>query len=464
MPAILQFILLALGIMSGTYAQDIKIFNEGTLHEATLTRPFNPIPLQAIEKTPPELISEDIPFQTDAKSIWINGYWDWNPLMKRFVWMTGIWRKPPPEHKWIPGFWKRYDTGWVRFSGFWSLNTDFSYISLTPPDPITEYPQNRPATANFWMSGYWHYFAESEEYGWVPGAWLTMDPDWVLIPPHYIWRPEGFIFIPAYWDWPLDKIGRIYSPVLIDPEKFQTALQPVVYRDGEEILEQGFLRYPDYLPYLQHHYEYNPDHWILFRDTPPWWKWPLWWNLTWNNQWALWWWYTHGGYPQPHWMTEALANAIPPPYRAFTNRFRNVAPPLTATPQGVVSTERLLSAMAEVESKGRVINGKILPIISADTSIAQDIRVTAQPSLPINGILLPTGFGSKIRKLTQDEIELPFKILSQADKERAKGKEVHSSEFKINLPKKPSLDFLHPIKTYQKDEKPIFESQSNKRN
>src|SRR5579859_3716640 len=101
-------------------AGPVRQLAEGPLHEAFLSPARDNDP-DHIDKAPPQPITErpgvDRP---SADAQWIEGYWQWEPTKKDFVWTTGTWRVPPPGKFWVNGFWKRDDKGWYRVGGFWS--------------------------------------------------------------------------------------------------------------------------------------------------------------------------------------------------------------------------------------------------------------------------------------------------------------------------------------------------------
>ena len=50
---------------------------------------------------------------------WIPGYWAWDVSRNDFLWISGIWRKPPPNSQWVPGYWHEVDGGHQWVSGTW---------------------------------------------------------------------------------------------------------------------------------------------------------------------------------------------------------------------------------------------------------------------------------------------------------------------------------------------------------
>lgn len=426
------------------FATEMITVIDGPIHECTLTFPYGPLPQKAVEKTPPKPIFEDIPFQLETYSVWIHGYWAWNEQKNDYIWITGTWRKPPPEHHWIHGFWKKFEQGWVWISGFWSKPyfDSITFIENSPPEYVNENPGTPPKEKSFWMPGYWHYFSDADEYGWVPGNWQDSNPEWVYIPSHYIWQPQGYVFVPGYWDWPLNKLSRIYYPIIIDPlNRNKIIYQPTVYIEPDKTIIFLFNKYPDYLCYFQHHYLYHENNWDNFLYTPAWWQIPAWWCFSWKNQWALWWWYTHPGYPQPNWITSDISDKIPSPRVLLIDEMKKVIPPLIVTSTGVISSTQLFDAIAEVDQKAHVPTENIDPILSSNQDILKDIMETATSKNKIQkeNNLSPKGSFDSFKKISQKEIYTSLIVTSESSKIIIKDREVRRSLITPHLPKSPIL-------------------------
>src|SRR5262245_48555468 len=82
--------------------------SKGWVHEAYLPAVTGINPLEAISTEPPSPLQEVTPQQPEPDTIWIPGYWTWDPERNNFVWINGVWRLPPPNQKWIPGYWMRF--------------------------------------------------------------------------------------------------------------------------------------------------------------------------------------------------------------------------------------------------------------------------------------------------------------------------------------------------------------------
>ena len=262
------------------------------LHEAFITPVRDIPPLQAVSMPPGVRINETVPPQPDQAMLWIPGYWAYNSDLSDFVWVTGAWRRPPPEHTWISGKWAQLPEGWVWISGFWSPvpESSLTYIQKRPPDQIDE-EAGMPGKDNyFWMPGYWNYDQDTNDFEWVGGQWAALDRNWIFVPAHYVWTEKGYVFIGAYWDFPLDLRGAAYSPIYVQPaDRADYTYEPTAELDAGYITDSLLPYYPDYGYYYSYDYLCRPDYWASSDLCPPWWGWNNWYGISWTSQWGLWW-------------------------------------------------------------------------------------------------------------------------------------------------------------------------------
>jgi hypothetical protein len=148
---------------------------------------------------------------------WISGYWSWDVSRNDFIWISGIWREPPPNSQWVPGYWHEVEGGSQWVPGTWvpiSSGQGQSQPSYLPPPPKSlETGPNTPAPAPnlSWTPGYWSW--QGSAYAWRPGFWAAVQANWIWMPPHYIWTPNGHLFVAGYWDLPLANRGLMFAPV-----------------------------------------------------------------------------------------------------------------------------------------------------------------------------------------------------------------------------------------------------------
>jgi len=345
---------------NGWAAQGIHPIETGPIHEAFVSKvKGNPI-LESVPYAPPQPVVETLPLQCDRDTMWIPGYWVWSEEWHDFIWVSGVWRRPPPKHHWIPGYWEYYNKQWVRIPGFWTAEPfeEVAYLHTTPPDPVDEDVLSAPSSDYFWSPGYWMSSPTLTQYKWVSGCWQPFDPNWVLVPAHYVWRPDGYVFIPSYWDWPLDRLGDAFDSVFIEPnERIGASFEPDSIIETVSVIERCFPDFPDYLPFFAHHHHYNPTFWSERCCAPPWWKWETWWCLPWHEQWGLWWWYSRPGYPQPRWITREYASALPKPQREVFLYTKEGIPPIIVTPNGVVPPQKLINTITRLTQR----SGPIFP-------------------------------------------------------------------------------------------------------
>ena len=203
-----------------TDAQGGQVMTRGPVHEA-FAAPLvhDPKASPTIEKQPPEPIQEMPPDQKPAGQNvqWIPGYWSWDVSQNDFIWISGIWREPPPNSQWVPGYWHDVDGGHQWVSGTWipvSTASSQNQQSYLPPPPasLEAGPNSPPPSANVsWTPGYWSWQASG--YAWRPGFWAAVQPNWIWMPAHYVWSPGGYLFVPGYWDHPVASRGLMFAPV-----------------------------------------------------------------------------------------------------------------------------------------------------------------------------------------------------------------------------------------------------------
>jgi hypothetical protein len=414
------------------YCQLAEIFEEGPIHESFVTKVSGNIILEASISQPPHPIQEKKPRQIDMQSTWIPGYWAWNDKANDFVWVSGVWRRPPPSHQWISGFWKQYDQGWVWIPGFWSRSAEQSvdYVKLSPPNELDENTAPPPSNNYFWVPGYWVYQFDSEQYKWVRGNWEELDPNWIFVPSHYMWRPGGYVFVPAFWDWPLENRGTAYSSVVIKPElREKISYEPLNILKPTTIVKNLYPYYPDYLSFFQYHRHYHPDFWQNSCCPPPWWGWDTWWSFAWQDQWSLWWWFTHPGYPQPTWITPELSGILPPPLEELVIMLEIVNKPGIITPMGVTSPMNMLEAIHKV-------TGFFYPILPTDNkALLKLYRKVKLATTDPDKILRPIG-----RRLPLN----PTAIRPNVRKPVAR-QEISLNNYKIEEDLKPRIPFKPKI-------------------
>lgn len=450
----LKCLLFILSIFAASLCwSEFNLIENGPIHEAFVTRNYGTILLPSISIQPPTPITEDVPPQVDPQTEWIHGYWSLSPEKKRFIWISGVWRRPPPNHFWIHGFWKNYDEGWIWIKGFW---TEESYENLVfldnpPPDLLDENPKDPPSLDYFWVPGFWEYQEESRQYEWLNGKWELFEAEWVYIPTHYIWQPDGYICIRGYWDWPINKLGRAFDAVEMIPGSTPDYYQPNHQINTLSLLRRCFFYYPDYLCFFQHHYHFHRDFWKLYLDTPPWWQWKTWWCFNWHHQWAIWWWYTNPGYPQPLWLTQKISRAIPPPTKGFLKASRVIYPPFIVTPNGVITSGKIVTAIAEINQRGKEFTERLKPILPSDPQAIKDLDALIQPkAIPKNEILEPSGSYTSAKKFPKEEQLQPLVRLSQEPKDSQRGNR------QVSIPDRPGPQ--NDVKTIrnQSQEHPLF--------
>ncbi|MGA2619041.1 MAG: hypothetical protein ABSF26_15645 [Thermoguttaceae bacterium] len=165
-------------------------------------------PAAPIEEVPPDMKPEG------QNSTWIPGYWSYDDERRDFIWVSGVWRVPPPGYRWMPGYWQDAGgQGYQRISGYWmpARVEETTYLPQ-PPQSIEAGPTSAAPDANqFWVPGSWQW--RDNRYVWQPGYWTVYRSDWIWVPATYSWTPRGWVYVPGYWDYPLARRGLVFSPV-----------------------------------------------------------------------------------------------------------------------------------------------------------------------------------------------------------------------------------------------------------
>jgi hypothetical protein len=244
-PSLLLFLLTGVGWSQDPppppQPQGVDVQTRGPVHEAfaepTTTQPEQS---QVVTKQPPDPIEELPPDQKpDGDNVqWIPGYWHWDDEANDFIWVSGCWRDVPPGRRWLAGHWQEVSGGWVWVAGFWATENVDQVQYLPPPPPTVDQGPTAPAPDDnsTYIPGSWVY--QTNRYLWRPGFWTPYRLNWVWIPAHYIWTPNGCLFVDGYWDHPLDGRGLLFAPVLINRPVFIAARLPYV---------PGFVVSPDFL-------------------------------------------------------------------------------------------------------------------------------------------------------------------------------------------------------------------------
>ena len=202
-----------------------EVLARGPLHEAFAATAEQPTPAEIAPKEPPKAIDELPPDQKpEGNNVqWIPGYWEWDAERTDFVWISGFWRAPPPNHAGcrVVGTRRPAASSERAASGNSSKRTNrrprkWSIYPLRRP---TSMPARRlpPNASSIYVSGSWVWRGR---YVWRPGFWAPYQPNWVWVPAHYRWTPVGYVFTESYWDYPLANRGLLFTPVYFGNRTF----------------------------------------------------------------------------------------------------------------------------------------------------------------------------------------------------------------------------------------------------
>ncbi|MFO0878667.1 MAG: hypothetical protein U0840_15100 [Gemmataceae bacterium] len=193
-----------------------EVLGRGPLHEAFAQPPEQrPRAPFVVPRKPPEPVAETPPEEKPEGDnlAWIPGYWSWDDEREDFIWISGIWRIPPPGRKWVPGYWNQTNEGWQWVPGLWANDGQPTMPYLgTPPESLDIGP-NQPAPADnySWVPGIW--LGQDERWLWRPGFWCPPRDGWVYTPARYQWSPGGLLYVGGFWDRCMLTRGVPFAPV-----------------------------------------------------------------------------------------------------------------------------------------------------------------------------------------------------------------------------------------------------------
>lgn len=195
----------------------VQPLEKGPIHEA-FADPGSPTRGEGMvaPKAPPPPVPEEPPeSKPEGENVrWIPGYWYWDAQRQDFIWVSGFWRNVPPDRVWEPGKWYEEGGKWVYRPGFWrpASMTSWRVDLPQPPAPVEQGPSTPPPTDDaVWVPGYWEY--RDGRYVWRAGYWAYPNSVLVWHPPQYLCCGSTYLFVPGYWDYPLEWRGILYTPV-----------------------------------------------------------------------------------------------------------------------------------------------------------------------------------------------------------------------------------------------------------
>lgn len=199
--------------------EGVQVLTRGPVHEAFAeTVTFDPEPGIVVRMAPPNPIEEVPPDQRPegVNVTWIPGYTSWDDERNDYVWVSGVWRSPPPGRQWMSGYWGRTQQGFQWTSGYWAdaQVNEVEYLP-EPPETVEVGPSMAPPSADHsWIPGSWIW--HHGRYAWRPGYWVAAHTDWNWVPAHYTWAPRGYVFVDGYWDYSVGRRGVLFAPVYFD--------------------------------------------------------------------------------------------------------------------------------------------------------------------------------------------------------------------------------------------------------
>jgi hypothetical protein len=200
----------------------VEVLARGPVHEAFASLTAEPQPTKVVPKKPPKPLDEMPPEEKpEGDVLWMGGYWAWDDDRSDFLWVSGIWRTPPPNKQWVAGYWREEGDDWQWVPGFWTAVAkqdapqEVTYMPKPPAPPAIAPPGAPPSADTFYVPGHWEW--NGALYLWRGGYWARVQPNYVWVSSHYRWTPGGYIYIAGYWDYSIRRRGVLFAPVVIDP-------------------------------------------------------------------------------------------------------------------------------------------------------------------------------------------------------------------------------------------------------
>ena len=209
--------------------QDVQVLTRGPVHEAFALPVVNdPKPGLTVAKQPPAPVEEAPPDQKPAGQNvqWISGYWSWDASRDDFLWVSGVWREPPPGRQWVPGYWHQVEGGYQWVAGALGsctpgrertpgagptprLNRRMSPRRRLASRPGRTAPPPPPTSSGRREAGTGKTHGTSG--GPASGRPFNRAGSGFLLTTSG--RRAGILFVEGYWDLPLASRGILFAPV-----------------------------------------------------------------------------------------------------------------------------------------------------------------------------------------------------------------------------------------------------------
>jgi len=235
----------------------VQVLTRGPVHEAFAeTVTYDPEPGIVVRMAPPNPIEEMPPDQRPegVNVTWIPGYTAWDDERNDYLWVSGVWRSPPPGRQWMSGYWGRTQLGFQWTSGYWG-DAQLNEVEYLPEPPETvEVGPGMPAPSpdHSWIPGSWIW--HHGRYAWRPGYWVTVQADWDWVPAHYTWAPRGYVFVDGYWDYSVAHRGVLFAPVYFDAGIYT---RPGFYYSPSIVISLGVFSDHLFVRPRYHHYYFG---------------------------------------------------------------------------------------------------------------------------------------------------------------------------------------------------------------
>lgn len=209
--------------VDGAVNASTEILLRGTIHEAFAQPIVSSNTLQAVtDIAPPQPLQQQVSAAASGAArgmAFIDGYWSFNSVDGKYEWVSGILRRSPPGHHWMPGQWVKLENGFARIPGAWISDKVGKPIEVSNVPAVSKLaPEGvRPGADQFWVPG--SFKIENGEAVQSAGHWARAAANtahWVWNPAHFIPTVNGAILVDGYWDFALGDRGVLFAPLRFD--------------------------------------------------------------------------------------------------------------------------------------------------------------------------------------------------------------------------------------------------------
>ncbi len=176
---------------------------------ASATPPSIPGVRMDTDGAPPAHLADPRSPSPSARSVWIDGYWQWSG--KGYSWVFGEWADPPgnPPFAWVPARWTSDDRGWTFHEPHWRPPTGppgrihepasvpHDTAPAPPPPLLVETQGTPPSREAVFIPGFWAW--SGHRFAWVAGVWSAPYAGHAWVEGHWKRNGSAFNWVSGRW-------------------------------------------------------------------------------------------------------------------------------------------------------------------------------------------------------------------------------------------------------------------------